>query len=358
MKLKSLLLGSAAALITVPAVHAADAVIAEPEPNDHVQVCDMYGAGFFYIPGTETCLKISGELRVQYNYRQVDVGGNVPSAVLPDYEEEYGDGTWYARVNFDAREETDYGTLRSYIRTESKNGTNAGDESDLFVRDAYIELGGLSVGYRTSRVELTGLPGQMFDGVYYGGGRVMYADYTFAANGFSVIAGIQLDNDDDGESIDLYIRPEYSSDMFTIGAVYGQDASEDNGAFGIYATFTPMEGLTVQGYYNHQTGETQFGSGVIADYDADDYDTWGIGASYDVTDDVNVALGYYASENHKITSIIDGSVIGLSDFQGYSFNLAWTVVPNLVMQLGYNHEESDDHDMEEDNFRVRIQRNF
>ena len=52
MKLKTLLLGSAATLIAVSGAQAADAVVAEPEPVDYVKVCDMYGAGFFYIPGT------------------------------------------------------------------------------------------------------------------------------------------------------------------------------------------------------------------------------------------------------------------------------------------------------------------
>ncbi|HEU5016865.1 MAG TPA: porin, partial [Pseudolabrys sp.] len=56
MKLKSLILGSAAALLAVSGARAADAVMApEPEPVDYVKVCDAYGAGFFYIPGTETC---------------------------------------------------------------------------------------------------------------------------------------------------------------------------------------------------------------------------------------------------------------------------------------------------------------
>src|SRR5690606_25826104 len=65
MKVKSLLLGSAAALVA-NAAHSADAiVIAGPEPIEYVRVCDAYGAGFFYIPGTETCLRIGGELRFQ-----------------------------------------------------------------------------------------------------------------------------------------------------------------------------------------------------------------------------------------------------------------------------------------------------
>ena len=64
MNIKSLLLGSAAALVAVSGARAADAVVvAEPEPVEYVRVCDAYGAGFFYIPGTETCLKIGGYVR-------------------------------------------------------------------------------------------------------------------------------------------------------------------------------------------------------------------------------------------------------------------------------------------------------
>ena len=64
MNIKGLLLGSAAAFVAVPGARAADAVvIAEPEPVEYVRVCDTYGVGFYYIPGTETCLKVSGYMR-------------------------------------------------------------------------------------------------------------------------------------------------------------------------------------------------------------------------------------------------------------------------------------------------------
>jgi len=59
MNIKSLLLGSAAVLVAATGARAADAiVIAEPEPVEYVRVCDTYGAGYFYIPGTETCMRI------------------------------------------------------------------------------------------------------------------------------------------------------------------------------------------------------------------------------------------------------------------------------------------------------------
>src|SRR6187200_3098258 len=64
MNIKSLLLGSAAAFVAVSSARAADAVvIAEPEPMEYVRICDTYGVGFYYIPGTETCLKLSGYIR-------------------------------------------------------------------------------------------------------------------------------------------------------------------------------------------------------------------------------------------------------------------------------------------------------
>jgi hypothetical protein len=66
MKLaKSLLLGSAAALVAT-AGSAADLPATKAAPVSYVKVCDAYGAGFFYIPGTETCIKVGGRVRADY----------------------------------------------------------------------------------------------------------------------------------------------------------------------------------------------------------------------------------------------------------------------------------------------------
>src|SRR6185312_2630118 len=65
MNIKSLLFGSAAALVAVSGARAADAVVvAEPEPAEYVRICDVYGTGYFYIPGTETCLRVGGYVRM------------------------------------------------------------------------------------------------------------------------------------------------------------------------------------------------------------------------------------------------------------------------------------------------------
>ena len=59
MKLvKSLLLGSVAGLAAVAGAQAADLPVKKAAAVEYVRVCSTYGAGFFYIPGTETCLRV------------------------------------------------------------------------------------------------------------------------------------------------------------------------------------------------------------------------------------------------------------------------------------------------------------
>jgi hypothetical protein len=142
MNIKSLLLGFSGALVTVSGAYAADAVVvAEPEPVEYVRVCDAFGKAFFYIPGTETCMKISGYIRS-------DVKGGADSYTGLERD------TYFIRsradMRMDTRSETELGTLRSYteLRYNFDNGTN----SELVqINNAYIELGGFRVGATDSR---------------------------------------------------------------------------------------------------------------------------------------------------------------------------------------------------------------
>ena len=115
MKLvKSLLLGSAAGIAAVAGAQAADLPSRKAAPVEYVRVCSAYGAGFFYIPGTETCLRLAGRVRAEARYlegfnRQQDVSGFRARGTL----------------NIDARTATAYGTLRTFIRYEmTRNGGN------------------------------------------------------------------------------------------------------------------------------------------------------------------------------------------------------------------------------------------
>jgi hypothetical protein len=112
MKLvKSLLLGSAAGFAAVAGAQAADLPSRKAAPVEYVRVCSTYGAGFFYIPGTQTCLRVGGRVRAEYLVQETFNGVGVDTA------DNYGFRA-RGRLNIDARTATAYGTLRTFIRFE------------------------------------------------------------------------------------------------------------------------------------------------------------------------------------------------------------------------------------------------
>ncbi|MGF3026072.1 porin [Methylobacterium aquaticum] len=118
MKLvKSLLLGSAAGLTVVAGAQAADLPIKKAAPVEYVRVCSAYGAGFFFVPGTDTCLRVSGRARFEAGYSQ----GYSRSGNNGDLMGYRGLG----RLNLDARTQTAYGTLRAFVRFELASRTGA-----------------------------------------------------------------------------------------------------------------------------------------------------------------------------------------------------------------------------------------
>src|SRR3712207_1244332 len=113
MKLaKSLFLGSVAGLAAVAGAQAADLPVAKAAAVEYVRVCSTYGAGFFYIPGTETCLRVAGRVRAEYQYLE------------PQFRADNAIGfRARGRVQLDARTATAYGLLRSFIRMEMDRNT-------------------------------------------------------------------------------------------------------------------------------------------------------------------------------------------------------------------------------------------
>ena len=59
---KSLILGSAAGLVAMSGAQAADLPV-KAKAVEYVRICSLYGAGFYYMPGTDTCIKLGGYLR-------------------------------------------------------------------------------------------------------------------------------------------------------------------------------------------------------------------------------------------------------------------------------------------------------
>ena len=80
---KSLILGSAAGLVAMSGAQAADLPV-KAKAVEYVRICSLYGAGFYYIPGTDTCIKLSGYLRtdVVANTNSVNTGNTTGSGWL------------------------------------------------------------------------------------------------------------------------------------------------------------------------------------------------------------------------------------------------------------------------------------
>ncbi|MFD2235967.1 porin [Aureimonas populi] len=228
MNIKSLLLGSAAALVAVSGARAADVIMVEPEPVEYVRVCDVYGAGFFYLPGTETCLRISGQVRLQIN-----VAGDPAQNLEGD---DYNVASRVrARLNFDVREETELGLLRAFARIQAQNTSGANNGVD--VTQGYVQLGGLLLGYRDSL--WTNDIGGIEDGLLTdtdliaGDFSQNQISYTFAAGGFSATVG--LEDDGTGDAVpDVHGKLVYSGAWggAFVSAVYDETVNAGFGTFG------------------------------------------------------------------------------------------------------------------------------
>jgi len=134
MKLvKSLLLGSAAGLVAVAGASAADLGVKKPTAVEYVKTCPQYGAGFFVVPGTTSCLKIIGRVRVDYIFNN-------------DLTRAQDKNTFRARgyFGYDHRTATEYGLLRTYVRGFIGRDNNAAYAP--VVEYAFIQFGGLTVG--------------------------------------------------------------------------------------------------------------------------------------------------------------------------------------------------------------------
>lgn len=134
MKLvKSLLLGSAAGLVAVAGASAADLGVKKPTAVEYVKTCPQYGAGFFVVPGTTSCLKIIGRVRFEYLF-------------FNDNQRQQDKNQLRARgyFGYDHRTATEYGLLRTYIR--GYIGRNNAADYQPVIEYAFIQFGGLTVG--------------------------------------------------------------------------------------------------------------------------------------------------------------------------------------------------------------------
>ncbi|WP_422375047.1 porin [Roseibium sp.] len=179
-------LGAIAGLVAIASpAQAADLPVA-PEPVDYVRICDAYGARFYYIPGTETCLRVGGRVRFDARFRNFGEAENAWGDRDTDGFQMRSRGYLY----LDARTATEFGTLRSFIEMYI-TATNS-DNTAVTLDKAYIQWGGLLAGRSGSNFDF--FTGYSFNAQIesYSDRKTNQAAYTFAfGNGFNATLAVE-----------------------------------------------------------------------------------------------------------------------------------------------------------------------
>jgi len=165
MKFRTILLGSAAAFAIAGTAHAADLAVAESV--DYVKVCDAYGAGYWYVPGSDVCVHIGG-----YVLFDTIFANNKSLQYTTDGSTDYK-ASWHFyeenELDVDAKWMTDLGaaTIHMALRNNNDNssfeGANftSGDGGLGYVDTVYFKVGGLKAGWDASTYD-----GGKFYGLY------------------------------------------------------------------------------------------------------------------------------------------------------------------------------------------------
>jgi len=370
--MKRLLSGLGIALVT-SAGHAADAVVvAEPEPMEYVRICDTYGVGFYYIPGTETCLKLSGYIRMDIGAGAFGLTDVMDKQDPGFYWQPNTNDTYDLRARFqlrvDSRAETELGTLRAYAAInfsydtfvptqESYYDDRLSDTSDYFsIEHAYIELAGFRVGKTDSLFStFTGYAGGVINDDIIGYGP--YGTHQIAygwANDSGFGAAVALE-EGAGNIIAPFLAPGYpGQNLYTLDSyvphvvggvgwqgawggasvVAAYDAVWEQGAVKGRLDFYPTDRLSLfamagwasrdssfrvyPDYYCNNTGCPEFTIDDSPNYYAPWGGQWAVwgGGSFILTDKAtfNVQVSYDEMEDFAIVA-----------------NVAYELVPNFVI---------------------------
>jgi len=164
---KSLILGSAAGLLAMSGAQAADLPV-KAKAVEYVRICSLYGAGFFYMPGTDTCIKFGGYLRAD---TMVNTGNDYGFQTgAPDGAQNRLRNNFTSRARMDltvdTRTATEYGVVRTFA-----------DLVFTWTGGSYIGNGTAATGGATLYNSTTSTIGGAQLGVYHA--FIQFAGFTF-----------------------------------------------------------------------------------------------------------------------------------------------------------------------------------
>ncbi|OWV76102.1 hypothetical protein ATY77_05920 [Rhizobium sp. R634] len=340
MNIKSLLLGSAAALAVVSGAQAADAIVAaEPEPVEYVRVCDAYGTGYFYIPGTETCLKINGYIRFQVNVGE-DVGGD------SDW-----DAVTRGQVQFTAKSDTEYGPLTGVIVMQF-NADNASDQ-EAHLDSAYLDVAGFRAGLFYSWWD-DGLSGETDD---IGSVETLHNSIRYQYETGDFYAGISVDELEDGvyklgeeaNNVGVAVGLGGKAGAFSYQLTAGYDVDNEDGAIRAMGTVDIGPGtLGLAGVYS--TGPNSYYSTA----------EWAVAAEYAIkaTDKLKItpAVQYYGNYFGG-AKVVPDDFDGLGDAWKVGLTVDYQIVDNFYAKVSVQYLDPDDADDSTSGY-FRLQRAF
>ena len=202
--LRGILLAAPATLVASFAAQAADLPSNKSAPIAYVRVCDAYGSGFFYIPGTDTCLRVGGYVRAEYNYTPGRSTVNIaPSAAtltgqIADAQDTTGMEV-RGRIDVDARTQTQWGTVQTVVWLRGTNvdgmkslsGATA-TSSAILAGGAYVPAGNgaTSITMERAYIRFAGLTAGVADENFSAMAGYMWVNYPYASfpNGVKQLA--------------------------------------------------------------------------------------------------------------------------------------------------------------------------
>ncbi len=372
MKFRALVLGFAAMFVAATEAPAADLPTVEAA-DQYVRICDAFGIGYFYLPGTDTCLKVGGTVLAESHY----VDGDTDILIGGGANSEFNNWTSRARGNiqFEARTSTDIGLVRTYIEMQ---GTIGPDDYALDYSATIFELPGAFIEVSNDHGVFTaGMTGSFFD--FYGsddyGTRIDVDDssteqmlFAYTVTGPSGLMGTlsvedpdssgrRFDGADDYEGQELpdlvgnvRLEQEWGSAqvMGVVRHIHDVDGDGIGWAAGAGVSVAlPVAGLGFSTQVSYADGAIAYitndpgGVGDFSGPDGDDTNqAWMARAGLTAPFGETVGAWLNGSFTHAEDDASDDDY----DFWAFVLGAAWTPNERLSMgpEVGYNNLDGDD----------------
>ncbi|KZK80153.1 putative outer membrane protein y4fJ precursor [Pseudovibrio sp. Ad46] len=134
MNFKKIAIAAAAAATATPAMAADLPVVAEPV--NYVQACDAFGAGYFQLPGQDTCIRVHGRIRTNFTTHDLTKDYSTAANAYDAYARGY--------IYLESMTDTEFASIKTYTEltaTWNDDKNDDGDQGVVGLGNAYLQLG-------------------------------------------------------------------------------------------------------------------------------------------------------------------------------------------------------------------------